>query len=599
MAKQGGAFILAASEPKDIFTVDDFTEEDRLFAKTANDFVMTEVVPRKAESEADDTKLKVQRELLEKAGELGLLMVEIPEAYDGLGQGLKQAMFVSENLSKVGSFTTSIVCHTGIGTLPIVYFGTEDQKKRYLPKLATGEWIGAYALTEEGYGSDALGAKTKAVKSEDGKSWILNGVKQFITNAGFADLFTVFAKVDGEQFSCFLVETTTPGVSTSCEEHKMGIKGSSTRQLILKDVKVPLENLLGEVGKGHRIALNILNIGRLKLGLASLGGTKYFLSETVKYTTERKQFGKPISEFQLIKRKTADVVTGIYAVESMAYRCAGDIDEAIHGIDVPVDHPEFPTKKIAAIEQFAIEAAMLKVYGSEMLSRSVDEMLQAHGGYGFIEDYLIAGAYRDARINSLFEGTNEVNRMLIPGTLMKRAMKGQLDLMTPVFTLLGELKADSINKTPAEGTLGREKTAVDILRKHAVYAMGLIAQKAMANQAYLMDNQILLEQVADLGMALYAADSTLLRTLKAIERDGEAKHDLAIKAAQIIVYEALRRGQELTRQIAANLSADDAVEFGKCIKALARLNFDYGLNTMALKDQLAQATNERLRYPIG
>jgi len=596
--KKGGKFLIEASNPEEIFTFEDFTEEELMMAKTAYDFAINEVLPLKKEIEADDTKLKMNADLLRKAGELGLLMVEIPEEYGGLGQGLRSAMLVADHVAKLGSFTTSLMCHTGIGSLPITYFGTHEQKQKYVPKLASGEWLGGYALTEEGFGSDALGAKTKAVKTPDGKHWILNGVKQFITNAGFADVYTVYAKVDGEKFSSFIVEATTPGVSTGAEEHKMGIKGSSTRQLVMEDAKIPAENLLGEIGKGHKIALNILNIGRLKLGLGCLGACKEILRNCLQYSSERKQFGKTINNFQLIQRKMADMATEIYATESMAYRCAGAMDEAIETIKEPVTDPEYWNKKVACIEDFAIEAAILKVYGSEALARVVDEGVQLHGGYGFIEEYAVCGAYRDARINRIFEGTNEINRMLQPGTIMRRAMKGELDVMTPIMALMGRIKEDKAQPVMGAGALGREAALVANLRDWAVLGLGIPAQKAMANPAFLTDNQILLEQLADVFMDLYAAESSYLRTMKMIGKKGEAKCAVPINLTKVIVHEKLQHSMALVRQIAANCAGGNEDEFAKNLKAMTRLTVPYGLDTMTLKASLAKHFIDRTNYNL-
>jgi len=597
--RKGGRFIFEPTLPESVFTMEDFGEEDLMFAKTAYEFAVNEVLPRKAEVEGDATKVAVHAELLKKAGELGLLMVEVPEEYGGLGQGLRSAMLVAESSAKNGSFTTSMMCHTGIGSLPIVYFGTPAQKAKYLPKLATGEWLGAYALTEAGAGSDALNAKTKAVKSPDGKHWILNGVKQFITNAGFADLYTVYAKVDGEHFTAFIVEAKTPGVSTGPEEHKMGIKGSSTRQLMLDDAKIPIENVLGEIGKGHKVALNILNIGRLKLGLGSLGTAKEVLKQSLQYAGERKQFNQTIDRFQIIQKKLADMACEIYAVESMAYRAAGDIDAAIATIDIPKTESAYFTEKVACIEEFAIEDSILKVYGSESLARVVDEGVQLHGGYGFVEDYYVCGAYRDARINRIFEGTNEVNRMLIPGTLMRRAMKGELDLMTPIMNLMAEIKADGVAKEPQPGVIGREATAVDVLRKWVLLGLGVTAQKAMSDPKYMLRNQILLEHLANAAMDLYAAESSYLRTAKAVAKQGETACRAPIMLTRVVVYEKLRDAMERVRQICADVAGDNEEEFAKNQKAMQRLQVGYGLDTMSLKSAIARHLIERGRYNLA
>ncbi|MDJ0765865.1 MAG: acyl-CoA dehydrogenase family protein [Myxococcota bacterium] len=594
--KKGGKFLFTKTE-EDIFTFEDFDEESQLIADTAAKFGEHQALPRKAEMVAESTRNKTNVEILRQAGELGLLMVEIPEEYGGLGLDLSTTMLVAESAAKEASFATTMMCHTGIGTLPILYFGTPEQKETYLPKLATGEWCGAYALTEAGYGSDALGAKTTAKLSEDGKHWILNGSKMFITNAGFADVYSVYAKIDGEDFSAFIVEADTPGLSTGNEEHKMGIKGSSTRELLLDEVKIPVDNLLGKKGKGHRVALNILNLGRLKLGFGSLGGCRETLKQCLQYSAERKQFGKTINSFQMIKKKLANMATEIFALESMGYRCSGDIDKGIAAIDVGHDDPTYMEKKVACLEEFAIEASIIKVSGSEAQARVVDEGVQLFGGYGFIEEYPVCGAYRDARIMRLFEGTNEINRMVIPGTIMRRAMKQQLDLMTPVMTLMGEIKAESIPKDPQAGALGREATAIDIMRRWATLGYGVPAQKAMADQKFMQKNQIILEQLADLSMDVYAAESAYLRTKKMISKDGEDTAQIPIKLTQVIVYEKLRTVMEIVRQICANCAASDE-EFIKNTKAMHRLGYNYGLNTMALKEEIADHFIDRERYTL-
>ena len=570
-----------------------------MLAETADRFAVTEVVPRKDEIEAAETKIESTVQLLRKAGELGLLMTGIPERYGGLGLPLTDSMLVAEAGAKLASFTTSSMCQTGIGSLPIVYFGTEEQKQRYLPKLATGEWLGAFALTEAQYGSEALGAKMTAVRSEDGKSWILNGNKVFITNAGFADVFSVYAKVDGEHFTAFIVEADRHGVSTGPEEHKMGIVGSSTRELILEDAEIPIENLLGEVGRGHKVALDILNIGRLKLAFACLGGCKEILRVCLAYAKERHQFGKPIGSFQLIKKKLADMALEAFAVESMGYRCSGAMDAAIAAIDLPSDDPGYAQRKIACTEQFSVEAAMLKVYGSEAQARVVDEGVQLHGGYGYSEEYAVCGAYRDARITRLFEGTNEINRMLVPGTIMRRALKGQLDLMTPVMQLMAEIKADATLKDPAEGPLGREITAVEILRRWAVLGLGVTAQKAMADASFLMENQILLEQLADLVTDLYAAESSLLRAQKILAKRGEDGSRIVILLSRVLVYEKLRHAMEIVRQICANIAGSDESDFLRNRRAMERLTYDYPLDTMRFKAEIADWMLEQERYSLG
>jgi alkylation response protein AidB-like acyl-CoA dehydrogenase len=597
--KKGGKFLFESTKPEDVFTYEDLDEECLMLADTASKFALKEVLSRKEEIENPDTKVKVNAELMKQAGELGLLMVEIPEDYGGLGQSLSATMLVAEASSKQASFSTSLMCHTGIGTLPILFFGTPEQRAKYVPNLASGEWLGAYALTEAGYGSEALGAKTTAVKSADGKHWILNGSKMFITNAGFADVFSVYAKVDGQHFSAFIVEKGTEGLSIGPEEHKMGIKGSSTCELLLDNVKIPFENLLGEVGKGHKVALNILNLGRLKLGLGSLGACKETIRYCLSYASERKQFGKTIDSFQLIREKLANMATETYAVESMAYRCSGAIDAAVAQIPVSKNDPRYYDHKVDCVEEFAIEASIIKVYGSEAQARVVDEGVQLYGGYGFIEEYPVCGMYRDARIMRLFEGTNEINRMLMPGTIMRRAMKGQLDLMTPVMKLMGEIKADSISKDAAKGPLGREATAIDIMRRWATLAYGVPAQKAMSDPKFMNDNQILLEQIADVTMDMYAAESSCLRTQKMVAAKGEEKCAIAILLTQIIVYERMRHAMELVRQICANTAGGDEAEFARNRKAMQRLTFDYALDTMRAKNRLAEHLIDRGQYSLA
>src|SRR5688500_3723524 len=455
----GGGFLLEKTGSTTILIPEMLSEEQRMMKETADDFMRREGEPRT--HEIDDKKPGLMRELLRRAGEVGLLGHDVPEEYGGLGGDKTSSSLIFESLSRQGSVAVSFGAHVGIGTMPIVLFGSPEQRQRYLPKLATGELIAAYALTEPGSGSDALAAKTKAVLSADGKTWKLTGTKQFITNAGFADLFTVFAKVDGEKFTGFLVDRNTPGLTIGPEEHKLGIRGSSTCALFLEDCQVPAENVLGVIGQGHKIAFNILNIGRWKLGVGGVGGAKYCLELGIKYASERKQFGKPIAEFDLIRKKIGDIATQIYVGESMAFRTAGLIDARTRGIDPAA--PDAQKKEIDAIEEHAIEASIIKVYGSEMMFWAADETLQIFGGAGYITDYPIERVSRDARINRIFEGTNEINRLLVPGTLLKRAMQGRLPLMALVGKIQEELADPSkvVRTLPADGKLlaqERQKT---------------------------------------------------------------------------------------------------------------------------------------------
>ncbi len=503
-APAGAMFLLEAVGTTPFHAPEGFTEEQRLYFKTADDFVRKEVVPAAEKLEHKDFDLMVK--LLRKAGELGLLMASIPPKYDGLGLDETTVMMIGEAMSKYGSWSVTHGGHTGIGSLPIVWFGNEAQKQKYLPKIATGEWICAYALSEPGSGSDALAAKTVARLSPDGKHWILNGTKAWITNAGFADVFVVFAKVDGEKFSAFIVEKGTPGFSLGKEEDKIGLRGSSTRQLIFEDGKIPVENLLGEIGRGHKIAFNILNNGRLKLGVASTGGAKMSFEAGVQYARDRKAFGKPIVEFALLREKIAKMAALIYANEAMSYRTTGYIDERLAGLDH--DSDAHGAAVMAAAEEYAVESSILKVFGSEMLTTVIDEALQMHGGYGYTEEYQVARAYRDVRVNRIFEGTNEINRMLIPGMIFKKAAKG-----FPLFDWFGAIQADlEGGRMPRfDGPLAAERKAAECTKRLAGYAMMV---GASTYGLELEQHQEILAAIADACIEAFAVDSMVGRTLQ-------------------------------------------------------------------------------------
>ncbi|HWI51495.1 MAG TPA: acyl-CoA dehydrogenase family protein, partial [Symbiobacteriaceae bacterium] len=463
---KGGSFLLQAANPADVFTPEDLTEEQRMIARTARDFAK-KVHGKLKEIEAN--KPAVSRPLMKEAGDLGLLGLQVPEEFGGLGLDKVTATVASEEFTRGGSFAVTLMAHTGIGTLPIVYFGTKAQKEKYLPKLATGQWVAAYALTEPGSGSDALGARTTAKLSPDGTHYVLNGTKQWITNSAFADLFVVYAKVDGEKFSAFIVERTFPGVSVGPEEDKMGLHASSTCTLILEDVKVPVENLLGEIGRGHVIAFNILNIGRWKLAAATSGSSKYMLEVAANYAKTRAQFGKPIASFRAIQQKLADMSIRTFVNESVSYRTAGLLDGILHDLDLVNTDTKEAGKRI---EEFAVECSINKVFGSETFDYVVDEAVQIHGGYGYMNEYEVATAYVDSRINRIFEGTNEINRLLIPGTLVRRTMKGDLPLMPAMMALQDELTS----LTPFEDDgepLAQERYMIDRAKKVFLMLAGL------------------------------------------------------------------------------------------------------------------------------
>ncbi|WP_206830487.1 acyl-CoA dehydrogenase family protein [Alicyclobacillus fructus] len=584
---KGGAFIIEELEPSAVVTPEGFTEEQKMIAETTKNFIESEVVPRHEEIESLNYELTVK--LLRKAADLGLLSAEVPEAYGGLGLDKVSATLINEHVSRGGSFGLSFGAHTGIGTLPIVYFGNEEQKKKYLPKLATGEWIGAYCLTEPSSGSDALGAKTTARLSEDGKYYILNGTKQFITNAGFADVFVVYAKIDGQHFSAFIVERTMPGVSFGPEEQKMGIKGSSTRQVILEDVKVPVENLLFEVGKGHQIAFNILNIGRFKLGAGALGGSKIALETSAKYANERKQFGKKLSEFPLIQRKLARMNTQIYALESVVYRTAGLLDAILETVDVT--KPDAGVQSAKAIAEYAIECSINKVFGSEVLDFVVDEAVQIHGGYGFIKEYGVEQMYRDSRINRIFEGTNEINRMLIPGTMLRRAMKGELPLFQKAQALQAELMQMVPGLTPPEGTLAEEKQLIENMKKVFLMVGGLAAQ---ALQARVNDEQEILANLADIAIQAFAAESAYLRAMQQVESAGEASAALKIAMTRAFVQEAVAKVEQAAKESLAHVSQGDALKMQLSI--LKRLTRRSDVDVIALDRQIAERVIEAEGY---
>jgi alkylation response protein AidB-like acyl-CoA dehydrogenase len=529
---KGGEWLIKPGNAQDIFTPEDFTEEQIMIRDMCIQFLQTEVLP--VMDRIDKAEPGLMPALMEKAGEQGLLSASVPEEYGGLGKDFVTSTLVSEALGGGYSFSVAMSAHAGIGTLPILYFGTEEQKKKYIPKLATGEWKGSYGLTEPGSGSDALGAKTTATLSADGKYYLLNGQKCWITNGGFADIFTVFAKIDGDKFTAFIVERSMPGFTQGHEEHKMGIKGSSTVQLYFQDCKVPVENVLGEIGRGHIIAFNILNIGRLKLDAAAIGGSKMALKDSIEYAKTREQFNLPIAKFGAIKYKLAEMAIQIYADESALYRTAKWIDEKEHEL-LAAGKP-FNEALLGAAEEFAIECAILKVHGSEMLDYVVDEGVQIHGGNGFSDEYPISRAYRDSRINRIFEGTNEINRLLSVDMMLKRAMKGQLDLMGPATAVQKELMSIPDFGEGDDSPFANELKSIANMKKSILMVAGAAVQKLMAT---LNKEQEIIMNIADMAIQTFVAESMLLRVMKSVEKTGEENNKVQIAMMQVYLNDAV------------------------------------------------------------
>lgn len=529
---KGGEWLIKPGSTTDLFTPEQFSEEQIMMRDMCLQFLQTEVLP--VIDRIDVAEPGLMPSLMEKAGELGLLSASVPEDLGGLGKDFVTSTLVSEALGGGYSFSVAMSAHAGIGTLPILYFGTEEQKKKYIPKLASGEWKGSYGLTEPGSGSDALGAKTTATLSEDGKYYILNGQKCWITNGGFADIFTVFAKIDGDKFTGFIVERGMEGFTQGQEEHKMGIKGSSTVQLYFQDCKVPVENVLGEIGKGHIIAFNILNIGRLKLDSAAVGGSKMALTDSIEYAKTREQFNLPIAKFGAIKYKLAEMATRIYADESALYRTAKWIDDKEQEL-LAAGKP-FNEALLGAAEEFAIECAILKVHGSEVLDYVVDEGVQIHGGNGFSDEYNISRAYRDSRINRIFEGTNEINRLLSVDMMLKRAMKGKLDLMGPAMNVQKELMSIPDFGDEDEAPFSTELKAIANMKKAILMVAGAAVQKLMMT---LSKEQEIIMNIADMAISTFVAESVLLRVIKAVEQSGEENNAAQIAMMRVYLNDAI------------------------------------------------------------
>ena len=586
-APAGGGFLLSDTDPQDIYTPEDFTDEQHLLMSTIHDFVRQEVLPHMAAIEAKTPGL--MPEILKKAGAVGLLSLEIPEAYGGAEMGIVSGMILMEAAALGGgSFLTSIADHVGIGTLPIVYSGSDELRQRYLPQLATGELLGCYCLTEAQSGSDALAAQTVAELSPDGSHYLLTGTKQYITNAAFSDLYTVFAKVDKSLFTAFVVERDAPGLSIGKEEHKMGIIGSSTCPVTLDNTPTPVANVLGEIGAGHRVAFNILNVGRLKLGAGCLGAMKTAIAEAVPYAKQRQQFGRAIASFGLIQQKIADMAIATYVLESLIYRTAGLIAAQLSTLSREAEN--YGQQVIKGIEEYAVECSIAKVFGSEMLDIVVDEMVQIFGGYGFIEESPAPRAYRDARINRIFEGTNEINRLLIPDTLMRRAMRGQLPLMDAVQQVIGNLLAPLAPLTESDDNpLQLEQQMIERCKQAALLCAGVSVQHF---QQELAEQQEILGLIADMAIELYAAESALLRTLKRL--DGQ--DDLRLQMTRSWCRELPEKIECLGAKIlAASVEGDALTTPLAALKKLTRLT---PINGVALKRSVAAVVIEAERYPL-
>ena len=588
-AAKGGSFLLESASPQDVFTPADLTDDQKLIGQTAEEFVTKEVMP--LVKELENKKPGLMAEMVRKGAELGIMSGGIPEEYGGAGLDKIATTVLTEKLSIYGGFAVTHGAHAGIGTLPIVYFGTEEQKKKYLPKLASAEMIGAYCLSEPQAGSDAQNSLTRAELNKEGTHYILNGQKMWITNGGFADLYIVFAKVDGEKFTAFIVERTFPGFKPGNEEHKMGIHGSSTTPIFLENCKVPKENVLHEIGRGHIVAFNVLNAGRFTLGASAIGGSKYVLMSASKYTKERKAFGKQIGDFGLMKEKLAEMAIQLFAVESMVYRSAGNIESAMAAASASGGDKIQSTMKV--LEEYAIESSIAKVYGSEMLDFVVDEAVQIFGGYGFHEDYPVCRAYRDSRINRIFEGTNEINRMLIIQMLMKRAMGGQLALIPAAMKLADEILAGPSFEEAPEGVLAEESRVVANAKKMFLQAAGGAVQKFREK---LADEQELIGALSNIVMEVYAMESCLLRAQKAAAAKGEAASAVMIDAARVFIADAAERLEhEAKRAIAAVHEGDMLTTQMAVLKRFGKRGV---VDTIALRRKVAAAVQSQDRYPF-
>jgi butyryl-CoA dehydrogenase len=587
--KTGGIFLIEETDPRQVFTPEDFNEQHRLIEQTAEEFAQQEIVPNSARIEQKD--FAFSRELMRKAAALGLTSVDIPEEYGGAEMDKVTSAIVADRMAKQGSFAVTFSAHVGIATLPIVWFGTAEQKKKYLPLLGNGDWVGGYALSESSSGSDAMNARTRAVLSADGSHYLLNGEKMWITNGSFADVFVVFAKVDGEKFTAFIVERTFPGFSVGPEEHKLGIRGSSTCPLILNDCRVPVENVLGEVGKGATIAFNILNVGRFKLGAACVGGARACLESSIKWAKERRAFGKPIAEFGMVRELLADIAVGIYAGEALVYRTAGMIDEAVAGIEKGSPDESKLIRK--AIEEYAVECSIIKVWASEMFDKVVDNQVQIFGGYGFVEEYPAERAYRDSRVNRIFEGTNEINRLIITGWLLKRATSGQLPLLPAIKKLMDEVMAGPGFAEEDERRLAPQRKLLENAKKIGLMVAGAASQKYMQQIA---DHQEVMGAIADIVIEIFAMDSVLARTLKLAEGSDPRAAATAVAISEVYVEEALARVEGAAKKALADVAEGDMLRTQMTI--LRRLLKAEPFNVIAARQAIAARVLEAGKYAL-
>lgn len=584
---KGAEYLITEVTKDDVFTPEEFTDEQKQIGETTEQFVINEVLPHREDIEHQNFNLNI--DLMRKCGELGLLMIDAPEECGGLELDKVTSMLAAEKLAQAGSFSVTYTAHTGIGTLPLIYYGTTEQKEKYLGKLISGEWIAAYCLTEPGSGSDALGASATATLSDDGKHYILNGTKQFITNGGFADLFTIFAKIDKEHFTGFLVERTSVGLSIGAEEKKMGVKGSSTTQVILDNARVPVENLLGEIGKGHKIAFNVLNIGRFKLGAATTGASKQALASALKYANERKAFGVTIGTFGAIKEKFANLAGAIFASESVVYRLAGMVDDRL--ATIPRDTPDYYAAYQEGIEEYSIEMAIAKVFCSEVLADVVDEVLQVFGGYGFTQEYPAEGYYRDERINRIWEGTNEINRLLIPGTILRRAMKGEIPLQKEAMKAFESLMTPSFDELDDTVPFAAEKALIANLKKAFLVVAGTGAQKFMAT---IKDEQEVLLAAADVAINIFAIESAVLRAEKILPSLSDAKKATVTAAVKSFTFEAAERTATAAKRAAFYIEEGDNLTM--ILAGIRRFTKYDATGLLKAKRLLADACIEAERY---